>query len=231
MVDKLMDSATRTVHLVPRRGISVLAYTSDDPTLWPCTLFVRHCDTPRTTLSLKFSIRGFDKEEFLLIYHACNLVPGKAKLDSTIIPLPQDLRERISRPDNGNPQLQTLSLTLKETCPVYGLPSSGGIAPQSDLDPSLHQLVQFAGALQIHILFDYHHVHHDQLARFKCLTDDKTVWKGSPVEPTGAKRYQLNRSSLILVEDAVSGAPPPYPHVPNKKRLRRCKSFALGQNH
>jgi hypothetical protein len=225
-----MDSATRTVHLVAKRGISVLAYTSDHPTPRLCTLFVRHCDTPRTTLSLKFSIpiRGFDrKQDFLLIYHACNLVPRKTKIGSTTTLPPPELLEKISRA--GSPKLQTLSLTLKETCPVYGPPSSGGIAPKSDLDPSFHQLVQLAGALQIHILFDYHQVHEEQRGRFEGLTNDETVWKGSPVEPPG---YQLvNRSFLILVEDAVSGAPPSYYDVSNKKRLRRCKSFAVGQNH
>jgi hypothetical protein len=202
MVDKLMGSATKTVHLVAKSGIPVLVYTSDDPTRRLCTLFVRHCDTPRTTLSLRFSIpiRGFDKEQnFLLIYHACNLVRGETKLDPAIIPLPQDLLQKISRA--GNPQVQTLSLTLKETCPVYGPPSSGDIAPKSDLDPSFHQLVRLARALQIHILFDYHQVHEDQHGRFKCLIDDKTVWKGSPVEPTG---YQLvNRSFLVEDADAV----------------------------
>jgi hypothetical protein len=223
MVDKLMDSATKPIHLVSGSGISVLTYTSDDPTPRPSTLFVKHCDTPRTTLSLKFSIpiRGFDeKQAFLLIYHACNLVPGKTKLGPATIPLLPGPLQKISRA--GKPKVLTLSLTLKETCPVYGPPSSGGIAPKSDLDLSFHQLVQLAGALQIHILFDYNQIHQNQRKRFACLTDDKTEWKGSPVGPPG---YQLvNRSFLILVEDAVSGAPPPYSR-------KRSESFALGQNH
>jgi hypothetical protein len=219
------------LNLTPKHGIPVLAYTAfDHLTPWSCTLSVRHCEEPmQTTLSLMVSIpiHGCDdKQAFILIYNADNLVSGKTTLGPATIPLPQDRLNKIT--PSGSPKLKTLSLTLKETCPVWGPSSSGSIAPKSDLDPSFHQLVQLARALEIHILFDYSQIHRDQHARFERLITHAAVLTGLPVEENFAKRYRRVDWSLInSVKDAVSEAPPSYSDVLNK-RSRQCEFFALG---
>jgi hypothetical protein len=222
------------LNLTPKRGIPVLAYTtSDDPTPSLCTLSVRHCDAPmQTTLSLKFSIpiHGYDdKQAFILIYNADNLVSGKTTLGPATIPIPQDRLNKIT--PSGSPLLKTLSFTLKEPCPVWGPSSSGSIAPKSELDHSFHQLVQLARALEIHMLFDYNQVHRDQRARFKRLITHAAVLTGLPVEENFAKRYRrVDWSLLNAVKDAISEAPPSYSDV-STKRSRQCEFFALGQDH
>jgi hypothetical protein len=176
----------------------------------------------QTTLSLMslIPIHGFnDEQPFTLIYDADNLVSGKTKLGPAAIRLPQDRLRKITR--SGNPQLKTLSLTLKESCPIWGPSSPRSIAPKSGFEPSFHQLVQLAGALQVHILFDYNWLHQDQHTRFGRLFSHGEELTGLPIEQNFVKLHE--RIDWIVLS---ANGPPSYSDV-SKKRSRRRKFSAF----
>jgi hypothetical protein len=212
-----------TLNLVRKRGIPVLAYsTFDHLTPSSCILTIRHCEDPlQTTLSLLSSIpiHGCDDEQtFTLIYDADNLVSGKTKLGPAAIRLPQDRLHKITR--SGNPQLKTLSLTLNDSCSIWGPLSPPSIAPKPGFESSFHQLVQLAGALQIHILFDYSWLHQDQHTRFGCLFSHGEVLTGLRIEENFAKLHRrIDLAVLSSVEDAVG--PPSYSDLSNKRPRQR----------
>lgn len=207
----------------------MLVYSSSDVTSpWLCSLVFKHSKTrSQATISLQASIliHGFDDEQvFILQYDADNLVPGTISLEPATIPLPQARLNEIAR--HGRPQIRTLSLTVKESCPLWSPPLPGPIEPKPGLERPFYQLKNIVCAIQIHILFDYNWLHRNNHAPFQHLVDHPEQLTGFPVGEYYAKILQrANRSIFGTLERAVEEAPPSYSDA-FRKRPRHGESIA-----
>jgi hypothetical protein len=208
-----------TCNLFRKRGVPVLAYTTSDGALqWPCFLVVKHSEARmQATISLQSSIpiHGFDEEQnFTFVYNADNLVPGQISLNHSAMALPQARHGEIAR--QGNPQLKTLSLTLKKPCPVWCPSSSGSIAPKGGFDSSFRQFVELARATRIHILFDYNWLHRNKQARLQRLISHPEELTAFTIDNYANRFRQADWSTFSPIQDEVSEVPPPYNGAPDR---------------
>ncbi|PSN59691.1 hypothetical protein BS50DRAFT_594347 [Corynespora cassiicola Philippines] len=209
-----------TLNLVRKRGIPVLAYpASDTASPWPCSLVMKLSeDRMQATLSLQSSvpIHGFDHDQtFIFLYHVDNFVPGSTCLGPVTIPLPQTLLDRVAR--QGNPQLRTLSISVKEPCPILAPPSSTNMAFKRGFDGPFHQLVKLAKATRIHILFDHNWIHRDQYPRFESLISHPEGFTGFSHGKFISKPHTLVDWAAFGPAEDEPDAPPSYTDASNKR--------------
>lgn len=216
---------------IRKHGFPVLAYSTLEPASpWLCSLLFKHSDKRKqATISLKssISIHGFEDEQiFMFQYDADNLVPGTSSLGPATIPLPQTRLDEIAR--QAAPQMRTLSLSIKETCPIWCPPFSGPIAPKPGFDTPFHQLVKLAKATAVHILFDYNWLHKDHQPSFQRFISQEERLTGFPVGAYYAEHYRLADWTVFSPFDAAQ-APPSYAECSNK-RPRQGKSSILNSH-
>ncbi len=206
--------------------ISALAYTTlDVASQISCTFRVRYRrDRSHATISLRTStpIHGFDDEQtFTLLYDADNLVPGTTFLRPATLSVQQAQLARIAR--HGNPQLTTVSVNLKKPCSIWCPAYSSSIAPKAGFDAPFHQLVTFARATEVHILFDLKWLHRDKREQFQSLLRQPERYTGFPIDYSNAKGCRLADWSVFSpIEDPSLEALPSYAEA-SKKRSRQGK--------
>ncbi|KAF2631340.1 hypothetical protein BU25DRAFT_320872, partial [Macroventuria anomochaeta] len=206
-----------------KRGIPVLAYpTCDTASPVSLSLFFK-CNESRAqaTLCLQSSlfIHGFDDAQtFILQYDANNLIPGVISLGPANISLPQARLDEIAR--HGSPQIRTLSLALREVCPVWCSPSSGPLTPRPGHETALYQLAKLAQAAELHILFDYSWLRRETHAIFQRLIDHPEQLSSFPV------RYHTGqyRRADWTVFRPLSDVDPPPAYAESSKRPRQVST-------
>ncbi|UPX16755.1 uncharacterized protein EKO05_0007141 [Ascochyta rabiei] len=210
-------------HDLRRSGIPVLVYPASHASPVSSSLIFRF-NEGRATASLLLQsllfIHGYDaKHVFIMQYDADNLKPGKNSLGPATIPLPQWRLDQVSR--QGNPQIRTLSLTLKKMCPVWTPSSLGPVRPKLDHEAAFTLLANLAKATKLHILFDYNWLHRDHHNIFQTLVDHPEQLIGFPVSRHYSKQYRREDWSVFNAENAgddattedeapVEEAPPMY---------------------
>lgn len=178
-------------HNVRKGGVPVLAYLASD-TASPVSLsLVFKCnESPaQATLSLQSSLLVYGLKESQIItlqYDGDNL--ASCSLGPATIPLPQARLDQITR--KGNPQIRTLSLTLKHACAVWHLPTSEPLAPRPGHETFFHQLSSLAKATKIHILFDYHWLHRETHAVFEQLVEHPEQLSAFPADRNFTRKYR-----------------------------------------
>jgi hypothetical protein len=178
-------------------GFHVLAYPNGDSTCpIPLSLVFRHNNRrAQATLCLLSSLFIHACEEaqiFILQYDADNMVPGAISLGPATIPLPQERLNVIAR---GNPQIRTLSLTLKKPCPVWCPPSCRQTTPlpRPSCAASFAQLATLAQARELHVVFDYKQLHSAQHEGLQRLVEHADRLSGYPV----AQYYRERRYACL----------------------------------
>ncbi|KAJ4332796.1 hypothetical protein N0V95_009571 [Ascochyta clinopodiicola] len=173
----------------PVQGISVLAYSDSDAAsplssylLFKTKTLKQEKSRAQATLCLQSSlyIDGCDDEQvFVLQYDATNIAPGQAQIGPATIPLPQARLDHVSR--EGNPQIRTLSLTLKRACPVWCRRSCAPRKPRPGEETTFHQLGKLAQATKLHVLFDLNQLHSDRYSMLKRLIEHPESFEDFPV--------------------------------------------------
>lgn len=199
-------------------SVRALVYlASDTKSLCRCTLNlkrrVQDGRRVQATLSVQFSMRvaGAPAEQtFTLLYHPENLIPGKNKIDSPVIPLFISDLQWIGR--NGqSPVTRTMSLALHE-CPVLRSRPSQNVALPEKEGTSFQSFSKLANAKVIHILFDYNWLHDRNIEWFKDFIANPARFERLQ-EHVASHRADVvpNRRSLTShVEAAESDDVPPY---------------------
>jgi hypothetical protein len=190
-------------------------------------------------------IRGFDgKQTCTLRFEGDNLVPAQNHLGPIRIPLPQHRLDAIAR--HGNPQIQSLSLTLKVPCSVWYPHCLHGALAKHGVDVNLDAFVALSKATNVHVLFDSRWFKQDNYARLCTLISCTQELKTIPVDENFTRQYKERDSSSFglvqdgdekagttiehgappSIEDAVYDAPPAYTRV-SGKRSRQSKLSCL----
>ncbi|KAF2853901.1 hypothetical protein T440DRAFT_293083 [Plenodomus tracheiphilus IPT5] len=219
-------------HLVRKSGIPALAYPKCDAAspISLSLLIICNESPAQATVCLQTSlfIRGFDDAQtFILQYDADNFVSGPLSLTPAFIPLPQSRLHELAR--HGNPQIHTLSFTLKKVCPVWCAPSSVPLAPQDGFKASFDQLTNLAKATELHILFDCNWLHRDAHVPFHRLVEHPEELSGFPVNKHYRKLYRcvdwtvFNTGGADTHADADATTeedepPPTYAEASSKRR-------------
>ncbi|KAF9700849.1 hypothetical protein EKO04_000003 [Ascochyta lentis] len=195
-------------HDIRKSGIPVLAYAPFDVSPVSFSLIFRF-NEGRATASLllqsTLSIDGHDeKHAFILQVDADNLKPGKNSIGPATIPLPQWRLAQVSR--QGNPQIRTLSLTLKKVCPVWCSTFPGPLRPKPDHEAAFTRLANLAKATKLHILFDYNWLHRDHHNIFRSLVDRPEQLTGFPVSRHYSKQYRREDWSVFNAGNAGEDA-------------------------
>jgi hypothetical protein len=216
-------------HHARKPGIKALVYlTPDSASQQQCSLHFKYSkERDQATVSLEFSISGFDDEQtFIFQYDANNLVPGTTKLGPVDIPLPQVLLSQLKR--HAVTDMRTLSLSLKEACPIWCPSFPGSTTPKPGFDTDFHQLVNLAKAKQVYILLDLNWLHKVHLPYFQRFTKQKGL-TGFPVEDHYKKTHRLvDWRAFSPIDDAQDL--PSYAHISHKRPNQRSESSVLN-NH
>ncbi|KAI8930709.1 hypothetical protein NX059_012318 [Plenodomus lindquistii] len=192
------------VNLVRKSGVSALALASTDDIPCPCTLVLLYSQNgPQFTVLLTASIpiHGIrHKQSFVLRFDGDNLVPGKISLENTGIPVSTESLKSITR--QGQPELRTLSLTLKAPCSVWYPRTLASEA--STFNTSSQELVTLARTTKIRILFDTNWLGR-YLPTLQSISQRSSQLIGVPVSRHNvfSKSYlQADHSLLKFVKDA-----------------------------
>jgi hypothetical protein len=208
-------------NLVRTSGIPVLAYSTSHADASSCLLLIKYSEAYKQAtflLQTSIPIKGLDdKQTFILQYNADNLVTSDTSLRAVTILLPQTSQNNIARRDD--PEMYTLSLSIKEVCPVWCTPSSGLVFPRVGFYSVFNQLAALARATEIHILFDYKWVHHENRGLLRQLIHRSQELTGVPVNEYSTI-YRLTDWSVFGPLEAageVEDSPPRYTHTSHKR--------------
>ncbi|KAH6644877.1 hypothetical protein C7974DRAFT_29445 [Boeremia exigua] len=209
---------------VRKGGIPALAYPRTDPALPVSLSLIIKCHDHRAQVTLCLQsavpVQGSD-QTVILQYDADNIVPGAISVGPAAIPLPQDRLDALARA--GNPQMRTLSLKLKKTCPVWL--QSTPLTPRPGSEAPFHQLAKLARATEVEILFDNNWLHRGVTAGFQRLVGHPEELTGFPVDQHyRQQQYKLvdwrafNIADTRDVTATVEGElPPAYAEGSNKR--------------
>lgn len=214
---------------IGKGGVVALAYPASDPaSLVTLALYLR-CNESHTQarLSLQSSLllNGSDDVQiFHLQYNADNLIPGTISFKPTITDISQARLATLAR--HGSPQIHTLSLTLKECCPVW-CSSSGPFTPRSGCGASFRQLINLAKATKLHILFDHRWLSHDKKAILQQLVEHPNRLSNLPLDRHLLQTLRRVHGEDLNIQgidaDAEADAttedeePPPYVETSSKR--------------
>ena len=190
-----------------KSGIAVLAYPQSGAASPVSLSLVFKCNESRAQATL-----CLQSSHAILQYDADNILPGTVSLGPAAIPLPQARLDALAR--DGNPQIRTLSLKLKKTCPVW--------APSGPLTPC-PGLANLARATAVHVVFDYNWLHRGQHASFTRLVERPEELSGFPV----GRRYREQRYMQVdwrvfSITNEDAELPPVY--AESSKRARHISS-------
>ena len=194
-------------HDVRKSGIPVLAYLECDAASPVSLSLILRFNEVRATASIllqsSFFVDGYDdKQVFVLQYDADNLKPGKSALGPATILLPQHRLDEVAR--EGNPQIRTLSMTLKDVCCVWCQPSLEILKskPGSGHEVVFHRFANLAKATRLHILLDYNWLHRDHHAILHRLITRPEQLTGFPVWRHYSKQYRRGDWSIFDAKDS-----------------------------
>lgn len=218
----------------PKHGFPVLAYPTNNAAA-PMSLrmiFKHNASRAWATLCLQSSlfIGGFEEAQTLTLqYDAHNFVSGAISLQPVEIPLPQAQLENIMR--GGEPQIRTLSLTLKEVCPIWGPLLPGRLTPQYDHRAPFYQLAGLAKVTELKIVFDFNWIHPTHYAIFQELINHPERLYGFPISRHYSKHNSLQDLTVFgLCSEATVDSdgrtedeelPPTYGNI-SKHTRREC---------
>lgn len=214
-------------HDIRKGGIPVLAYPHCDAAPMLSSMMFRFNEAQATAsilLQLLLHVNGYDEPQtFTLQYDADNLKPGS--LGPATIPLPQHRLDEIAR--EGNPQMQTLSLTLKRTAPMWS-PRDVRLRPQPGHEVAFDQVAVLARATTLHILFDFNWLHRDHHAVFRRLVARPDELRGFPVWRHYSKLYrkedwQIFEDQAVHEDDVIGEFPPVYSESSKRPRHGECR--------
>ena len=221
-------------HNVRKGGIPVFVYATSDAASPVLLSLVFKCnESPaQATLSVQSSlpVDGVDEPQTITLqYDADNL--ASCSLGPATIPLPQLRLKQISR--KGNPQIRTLSLVLKQACPVWHLPTSRPLAARHGFESLFEQLSGLAKARTLYILFDYNWLHRETHAVFEHLVKHPQRLSAFTVDRNFARKYRCADWSIFSTpgdEDSYIATdeedPLPSYAEASTKRVRHSESAA-----
>jgi len=200
-------------HIIRKNGIPVLAYSKcDSASPISSSLVIRHNESAaQATLCLQC-------QTFIFQYDADNLVPGSTSLGPATVVLSQAQLNEVAR--HANPQMRTLSLTLKKECPLWYPLSTGNLPPQGS-NASTVPLGHLARARELYILFDYNWLHRDTHSTFDRLIQHPEDFTGFPVARHYKNQYRCADWSYFKFGDAAATTedeePPSYAEASTKR--------------
>lgn len=166
-----------------KHGFPVLVYLTSEPLSLSCSLRIQHRESRKqVTLMLRtcISLHGADSEQaFVAQYDADNLYDTPNMAANTHIPSAR--LDRIVR-NPRTTQIKTISLRLKEPCPLW-CPQLDILLPQPE--PShvelFNELVQLAKATTVRIVFDNNWLSLEQRIPIQRIVDGELELAGFPV--------------------------------------------------
>jgi hypothetical protein len=177
-----------------RHGFPVLAYLTPEPLSLSFTLRIQHHDARKqVTLMLRTPaayVHGADnKTAFVAQYDADNLLPG-TRTNAATVHIPQVRRDGVAR-NAKDCEWTTLTLCLDKPCPLW-CPFLEALtpAPSENAVKSFDELVQFAKATTIHIVFDSDWLSPEQRAPLSWLLKGKYALTGFPVGRYYGKHFR-----------------------------------------
>lgn len=211
-----------------KQGIPVLACLTPEPLSLFCLMRIFHNETRKQfTIALRTTARlhGAEGDQtFVAQYDADNLLPGTTAIDSATVFVSSERRSVITR--NADPQITTLSLRLRQPCPLW-CPRLEVLAPKPEPGSvaSFNELVALAKSTTVHITFDYKWLHKDTQTAVQRLVKGKERLRGFPVEKHYAKPLRQLSWTVFGPTDAVdaASAPPTYTE-PSHKRPRQVST-------
>jgi hypothetical protein len=199
-----------------KRGVFALAYPPDSTPVSPleCSFNVKFSNFfSSATISLQFSllVNGCDsKRNFILIYDADNLLAGKTTLrDQVDIGIS---REQLSNfVPEGQLELRTLSLALKDFCPIRCPSFSPPILPHKNTcSISYNHFVRLTRAKETKIVIDISQFTEEYQDLLNDIIETPGNFTGCPFTNNDNKRQQTTWRAF---GDAVFEDPPPsYTH-------------------
>lgn len=212
---------------IRKSGIPVLAYPHCDAAPTSSCLIFRFNETQATaTILLQSSllIDGHDEpQKCTMQYDADCLKLGS--IGPATIPLPQSRLDQLAR--EGNPQMQTLSLTLKRLAPVW-VPLHVKLRPQMGQEAVFERVAVLARATTLHILFDFKWLHRDHQAVFRRLINHPEQLRAFPVWRHYNNLYRRGDWSVFedgmpeVPDELVGECPPQYAESSKRPRNGRC---------
>lgn len=224
---------------VRNSGIPALAYPHDALSSVSLSLFIK-CNDRRAQMTLclqtSLALQGFEGEQTVILqYDADQVVPGTISLGPATIPLPQQRLDALARA--GNPQMRTLSLKLRNACPVWCLPTSVPLTPRPGCGSSFYPVAALAQSTYVDILFDYNWLHRSLQTSLQRLIKHPEELSGFPV----SQRYREQRLqqanwrvfSTEAIQDDLGVAttvegefPPDYAEASSKRHRQASTSHA-----
>jgi len=203
---------------VGKHGIPVLAYLTSEPLSLPFSLRIQHNEARKqVTLMLRtpaaFLHGANDELAFVAQCDADNVLPGTA-MDAATVHVPPARRAEIERYPTSS-RITTLTLSLKHPCPLW-CPRLEALVPTPSPSAveSFNELVQFAKATCVHIVFDSGWLSPEQQAPLQRLARGKEALSGFPVHDYYARHHRR-------ADWTIFGPLAETPH----KRGRRGKSL------
>ncbi|KAJ4990938.1 hypothetical protein SVAN01_03509 [Stagonosporopsis vannaccii] len=177
-----------------KHGIPVLAYLTPEPLSLLFSLRVQYHEARKqVTLMLRTPtayLNGTDDDlAFVAQYDADNLRPGTA-IDAATVHVPPARLAEIERYPTSS-KTTTLTLSLEHPCPLW-CPRLESLlpAPSPRAVESFNELVQFAKATTVHIVFDREWLSPEQQAPLRWLVKGKETLSGFPVGDYYARYYR-----------------------------------------
>lgn len=177
---------------VRKDGFPVLAYSSLDDSAPMLSLLFRIKSPRRATLSLKSAYHGSGHDDaltFILQINPGDLVsePGQNFLTPANLSLTQERLNAVQR--QGNPNIRTLCLTLRQWCSIW-YPKSMTTTPLRGVHPRLDELVSLAKASKLHLLFDMNWLGSEKKNVFEEFIHCPDRFTACPVEEHYSKEYE-----------------------------------------
>ncbi|XP_014556837.1 hypothetical protein COCVIDRAFT_37550 [Bipolaris victoriae FI3] len=187
--------------LVRKEGVPALAYRGCHKSMtWFCSLKIVHVGE-ELAVSLEHSMpsHGVDhKQVFILRYEGDNLVPGKNSLGAIGLSVPASLMSTMQR--HGNPNFQTLSLTLKKPCSIWYPKES------TSLHDDFPKLLTLARTKEVRIFFDTNWLADRNFQTLQCIvTGSRQLAKISRTAQFSSLYQELDWLPLRFIQDANHG--------------------------
>ncbi|KAJ4993163.1 hypothetical protein SVAN01_01515 [Stagonosporopsis vannaccii] len=167
---------------IRKSGIPVLGYAHCNAPPTPSAMMFRFNERQATAsilLQWPLLVVGHDAPQtFTAQYDADNVAAGA--LGPATLPLPQARLDGLAR--EGNPQMQTLTLTLSGPPPLW-VPQDVGLRPrpQPGHEAAFGCVAALARATSLHVLFDFKWLHRDHHAVFHRLVAHPRQLRAYPV--------------------------------------------------
>lgn len=210
-----------------KSGFKALAIPASNlpPTASPCPCsLVFRCDNAAEQATLLL-VATIDSQTFALQYDADQLLadPSTGLRSGSDHVSPAQMLDIMRDRDDKKPDVKTLTLVIKQLCPVWCPPSSLLVEPRA---PS-QLLTELMKATSLHIIFDYKYIRNEHRSMFKAFSKATRGLSSHRVDQLltgmGLRKLDWNVFGPEKAAD-TAGAPPAYSL--SRKRSRQGKSSA-----